>query len=86
MMRFASWNERQFHRLRWGLTMGWLLLIGSLVYDPISPHLTHAESGIPGLRLDLDRCIPVQGQCLDLGSEYGLGAPIFWGLVVPSAI
>jgi hypothetical protein len=85
-MTFGSWSEQQFHRLRWGLTVGWLLLIASLVYDPISPHLTHAETGIPGLRVDPDRCVQVQGQCLSLGPEYGLGAPIFWGLVVPAAI
>ncbi|MEN9226443.1 MAG: cyclic nucleotide-binding domain-containing protein [Thermostichus sp. HHBFW_bins_43] len=85
-MAFASWNERHFHRLRWVLTVGWLVLIASLVYDPISPLLTDAERGIPGLRVDPTRCIPVQGQCLSLETSYGLGAPVFWGLVVPAAI
>ncbi len=85
-MVFTSWSERHFHRLRWALTAGWLLLIASLVYDPISPLLTDAEQGIPGLRVDLTRCIPVQGQCLSLETSYGLGAPVFWGLIVPAAI
>ncbi|MFQ3613265.1 MAG: cyclic nucleotide-binding domain-containing protein [Cyanobacteriota bacterium] len=86
-MSWVSLSERQFHRLRWALTVAWLLLIGSLVVDPISPRLTDAQTGIPGLRVDLERCVPVQGQCVALGSaHYYLGAPIFWGLVVPSAI
>lgn len=86
-MSWVSLSERQFHRLRWALTVAWLLLIASLVVDPISPRLTDAQTGIPALRVDLERCVLVQGQCVALGSDYYyLGAPIFWGLVVPSAI
>lgn len=61
-MSWVSLSERQFHRLRWGLTVAWLLLIASLVVDPISPRLTDAQTGIPGLRVDLKRYAPVQGQ------------------------
>ncbi|MGQ9837421.1 MAG: hypothetical protein ACUVRV_05530 [Cyanobacteriota bacterium] len=41
-MFWVSLGERQFHRLRWGLTLGWLLLVVSLVVDPVSPHLKNA--------------------------------------------
>ncbi|MEN9251997.1 MAG: cyclic nucleotide-binding domain-containing protein [Thermostichales cyanobacterium HHBFW_bins_127] len=81
-------SERFFHRLRWGLTLAWLLLLASLLWDPITPHLTAADATWSPLRWDPERCILVQGQCLgvDVADGYGLGAAIFWGLVVPSAI
>ncbi|MEN9220482.1 MAG: hypothetical protein Q6K08_06705, partial [Thermostichales cyanobacterium GMQP_bins_62] len=81
-------SERFFHRLRWGLTLAWLLLLASLLWDPITPRLTAADATWSPLRWDPERCILVQGQCLgvDVADGYGLGAAIFWGLVVPSAI
>jgi hypothetical protein len=69
-MSWVSLSERQFHRLRWVLTVAWLLLIASLVVDPISPYLTGAQTGIPGLQVDPGRCVPVQGQCVALGADH----------------
>ena len=73
------------HRVRWVLTLGWLLLVVSLFYDPFSAWLTQPSNGISPLRIQPDVCVTVQGTCLE-EVPYALGAPVFWGMVVPSAI
>ncbi|MGK7927112.1 MAG: cyclic nucleotide-binding domain-containing protein, partial [Spirulina sp.] len=85
--------EKQVHFLRWLLTIGWLILIVSLFYDPVSPYLTepentwsvfHLDAGI----FDAEKCqefVTVQGKCLP-EQPYPLGAKIFWVMVVPTAI
>ena len=81
----ANVPEKVMHRVRLVLSCGWLLLIFSLFYDPISPWLTSPETNWSPLKLNLDTCIQVQGVCLE-EKPYGLGASLFWGLIVPSAI
>lgn len=78
-------SELQFRRVRWVLTIGWLVLIVSLFYDPISAQLTDSSNIYSPLRLDLDQCVEVQGSCLE-EVPYSLGAPVFWGMIIPSAI
>ncbi|MGB5897150.1 MAG: 4Fe-4S binding protein [Geitlerinemataceae cyanobacterium] len=78
-------SERFMHRVRWFLTIGWLLLIASLFYDPISPWLTASERSFSPFRLEIETCISVRGQCLEQ-HPYAIGADVFWGLVVPSSI
>lgn len=82
---FNQTSERRMHRVRWVLTVAWLTLILSLFYDPISPYLTDPNNLASPLRVNLATCVQVQGVCLEKGAYY-LGAPIFWGIVVPSAI
>ena len=82
---FSNISEKIMHRVRWLITSAWLLLIASLFYDPISPWLTAPEQKWSPLRVSADTCIQVQGVCLEQ-KPYALGAPIFWGLIVPSAI
>lgn len=77
--------EKQMHQTRWVLTIGWLILIVSLFYDPISPWLTDPNNLSSPLRATPENCIQVQNHCLQQ-EAYELGPPIFWGLVVPSAI
>ncbi|MBJ7899162.1 MAG: cyclic nucleotide-binding domain-containing protein [Cyanobacteria bacterium RI_101] len=77
--------EPILHRVRWILTSLWLLLIASLFYDPFSPWLTAPEQTWSPFRIRPDECIAVQNRCLELDA-YPLGAPVFWGLIVPSAI
>ncbi|MEP0776830.1 4Fe-4S binding protein [Microcoleus sp. ZQ-A2] len=72
------------HRVRWVITLAWLLLIASLFYDPISPWLTYPNRGSL-LQIHPEVCVPVQGKCLEL-HPYALGAPIFWGAIIPLAI
>ena len=82
---FSRISEQQMHRVRWVLTCAWLLLIASLFYDPISPLITAPNQLWSPFRIKPEDCIPVQNVCLDL-QPYPLGAPIFWGMIVPSAI
>ena len=82
---FAQIPERSMHYLRWVVTIAWLILIFSLFFDPISAKLTDTNNLSSPLRVDPDLCIKVQGVCLPQ-SSYQLGAPIFWGIVVPSSI
>lgn len=81
----ANISERQAHLSRWILTIGWLILIFSLFYDPVSAWFTQPENALSPLSLNLENCTIVQGECL-AEAPYALGAPIFWGMVVPSAI
>ena len=82
---FAKTPERQMHIVRWLLTCGWLLLIFSLFYDPISPWLTDPKNTLSPLRLAPEVCVKVQGVCLEQTS-YALGARLFWAAIVPAAI
>lgn len=77
--------ESTMHRVRWVLTIGWCLLIVSLFYDPVSAWFTEPSTVGSPLRIDLQDCVEVQGQCLE-EIPYALGAPLFWGIIVPSAI
>lgn len=77
--------EQQMHQVRWALTTLWILLILSLFYDPLTPILTDPAQTLSPLRVDPSQCIQVQGSCLEIDA-YPLGAPIFWGLVIPSSL
>ncbi|BAQ63602.1 cyclic nucleotide-binding domain-containing protein [Geminocystis sp. NIES-3709] len=82
---FNKTPEKTMHSVRWILTTAWFLIILSLFYDPISPFLTSPDNLASPLRVNLDTCVAVQGNCLEKNAYY-LGAPIFWGIVVPSSI
>ncbi|MDG2990490.1 FHA domain-containing protein [Candidatus Synechococcus calcipolaris G9] len=75
--------EKYMHLVRWSLALGWLVLITSLFYDPISEALTDPASGSP-FRLRGD-CLSFQGECKE-PIPYPMGARIFWGMVVPSVV
>ncbi|MEG3435746.1 calcium-binding protein [Pannus brasiliensis CCIBt3594] len=77
--------ERTMHRVRWTITIGWLLLIFSLFYDPISSILTEPTNYYSPLRSRPEVCIAVQGVCLS-DSPHPLGTSIFWGMIVPAGI
>ena len=82
---FSKAPERRMHLVRWLLTSGWLLLIFSLFYDPISPWLTDPKTTWSPLRISPSVCVKVQGVCLE-EKPYPIGAALFWGMIVPSAI
>ncbi|PLS69737.1 MAG: cyclic nucleotide-binding protein [Cyanobacteria bacterium M5B4] len=82
---FSKISERSMHLTRWVLTCGWLLLIASLFYDPVSQFVTAPDQLWSPFRIKPDECILVQTKCLEL-KPYPLGAPIFWGIIVPSSI
>lgn len=81
---FVQLPERRMHWIRWGLTVGWLLIIASLFYDPWTSALTASDHPWSPLRLP-DTCIQVQGKCL-AEQPYPLGTTLFWGAIVPAAI
>lgn len=82
---FAKTPEPQMHMVRWLLTCGWLLLIFSLFYDPISPWLTDPNNTLSPLGIDPEVCVKVQEVCLEQ-TPYALGARLFWTAIVPAAI
>ncbi|MDY6783059.1 MAG: 4Fe-4S binding protein [Cyanobacteriota bacterium] len=77
-------SEQKMHSVRLVLTLGWLVLIFSLFYDPVSHYLTDPNTVLSPFR-DRLACVPVQGKCLE-EAPYPMGTRIFWGMVVPSAI
>lgn len=81
---FAQQPEPRMHWVRWILTIAWLLVIGSLFYDPWTSALTKPNHPWSLLRLP-DTCVQVQGKCLS-EQPYPLGTTLFWGAIVPSAI
>lgn len=82
---FGQIAERRMHLVRWVLTSAWLLLIASLLYDPLSPWLTEPGNVWSPLRINPAICVKVQGVCLQ-EQPYALGTTIFWGVVVPCSI
>lgn len=81
---FLQLPERRMHWIRWVLTVGWLLIIASLFYDPWTSALTVSTHPWSPLRLP-DSCVQVQGECLS-EQPYPLGTTLFWGVIVPAAI
>lgn len=85
-------SESKMHIVRWVLVIGWLILIISLFYDPISYHLSDPNSLYSPFRdriitlADLPaQCVRVQGECL-AEIPYPMATRFFWGMIVPSAI
>jgi hypothetical protein len=84
-------SEKTMHRVRWALTIGWLLLIVSLFYDPITTVLTDPNTQWSPLRLnanaiaDPQRCVKIRETCIEQ-SPYAIGTVIWWSVIVPSAI
>jgi FHA domain/Cyclic nucleotide-binding domain len=83
--------EKNMHLVRWLLAIGWLTLIFSLFYDPISIHLTDPANTWspfhlhPEQYLDPESCVKVRTTCLP-EKAYGMGGRIFWAMVLPIGI
>ena len=85
-------SERKMHLVRWVLAIGWLILIVSLFYDPISHHLSDPNNLYSPFRDRLithanipDLCVRVRDECLPQ-TPYPIANRLFWGTIVPSAI
>lgn len=81
----AKVSEKVMHRVRWVLVSGWVILIASLFCNSLSNGLAKILNTVRHFNLDSETCVKVQGQCLE-GAPYALGAPIFWGIIVPASI
>ena len=82
--------EKQMHKIRWVLVLGWLVLIFSLFYDPISSTLTvpnnlNSPFVLPSEVFTPQGCVKVQGECLS-AHPYAMGARIWWTMIVPVSI
>ncbi|MGI8503465.1 MAG: FHA domain-containing protein [Hassallia sp.] len=84
-------EEKKMHLVRWLLAIGWLTLIFSLLYDPISFSFTDPTNIIspfhlhPEKYLDPSTCVKIQGVCVPQ-QPYGMGGRIFWAMVLPIGI
>jgi CRP-like cAMP-binding protein len=79
-------SERSMHSVRMVLVGSWLILIGSMFYDPFSIYLTLPNTTYSPFHLNAQAaCFPFQDTCLQM-QPYPLGARIFWGMVVPCSI
>ena len=78
-------SEKQMHRVRWVLTLGWLLLIGLIAYDPISPWLTELDNLTSPFRKDPSVCVRLQGICIQ-EQPHSIAAQVFWAMVVPAGV
>ena len=82
---FDRVSEKQMHRIRWVLTLSWLLLIVLIAYDPISPWLTEPDNLTSPFRKDLSVCIQLQGVCIQ-EQPHSIAAQVFWAMVVPAGV
>lgn len=78
-------SEKQMHRVRWVLTLGWLVLIGLIGYDPISPWLTEPDNLTSPFRKDLSVCVQLQGICIQ-EQPHSIAAQVFWAIIVPAGV
>ena len=78
-------SEKQMHRVRWILTLLWLLLIVLIAYDPISPWLTEPDNLISPFRKDPNVCVRLQGVCIK-EQPHSIAAQVFWAIIVPAGI
>ncbi len=86
----SKFPEKTIHKIRWLLAIGWLLLILSLFYDPVSAILTHPDNSsspfsLASEVLTYQECVQVQQKCL-IEQPYPIGARIWWTIIVPYSI
>lgn len=79
---FSRVDETRMRWVRGALAAGWLVLIASLFYDPITPSLTRADNLSSPFRLSGDSVL-VQGKPLEQ-APYPMGMRVFWTMVVPA--
>jgi hypothetical protein len=77
--------EKVMHRVRWVLTIGWLVLITSFFFDPITPAFTDPSNFSSPFRVDLTKCIKVRETCLPQ-QPFEMSAIIWWAMIVPCGI
>ncbi|HEY9628235.1 MAG TPA: calcium-binding protein [Coleofasciculaceae cyanobacterium] len=73
------------HRVRWLLTLGWLVLIASLFYDPITPAFTQPDNFASPFRINLEQCVKIREACLPQ-EPYSMSVLIWWAMIVPAGI
>ncbi|MDX2231145.1 MAG: hypothetical protein NW220_16025 [Leptolyngbyaceae cyanobacterium bins.349] len=84
-------SETTMHRVRWLLTIGWLTLIASFFYDPLTVFFTQPETLAspfhlrPEVYLDPEKCVKIREQCMP-EQPFAMGALMWWAMIVPAGI
>jgi hypothetical protein len=84
-------SEQKMHVIKLVLAGGWLVLILTLLYDPISLYLTDPSNLSSPFRIDPNKyldpslCVKIQGVCQP-ENPYGMGARLFWSVIIPAGL
>ncbi|MDX2239072.1 MAG: hypothetical protein NW224_00135 [Leptolyngbyaceae cyanobacterium bins.302] len=84
-------SETTMHRVRWLLTLGWLTLITSFFFDPITVFFTQPDNLAspfhlrPEIYLDPEKCVKIRETCMP-EQPFAMGALMWWAMIVPSGI
>lgn len=78
---FAGTPEKNMRIVRAVLACGWLLVIASLFWDPITPHLTRPDNLASPFHLR-GKVVEVQGRVLT-EEPYAMGNRFFWTMLIP---
>ncbi|NJL82421.1 MAG: 4Fe-4S binding protein [Chloroflexaceae bacterium] len=82
---FARVSEQRMHLVRWVLIVGWLTLITSLFWDPISKGaLTEPGGWLAPPNID-EFCVYIQGKCYEY-KPFQVGNAVFWGMIIPAGV
>ena len=77
----SSVSERQTRRVQAILFAAWLVLIASMFWDPLTPHLTEATARYSPFRIQAGSQV-IQGKPIEV-VPYTMEARIFWTMLVP---
>jgi hypothetical protein len=84
-------SEKTMHRVRWLLTLGWILLITSFFYDPITTYFTEPTNLASPFRLkpevlsNPETCPKIRDVCMDQ-PPFQMSALMWWAMIVPCGI
>lgn len=78
----ATAPETTLRAVRALLLLGWLVLLASLFWDPVTPRLTDPSNGASPFRVDDSSVVVIQGEALR-SEPYAMGNRIFWSMIVP---
>ena len=78
---FSGVKEKKMRIVRASLVFGWVVLIVSLFWDPITPQLTHQENVSSPFHLS-GKVVEVQGKVL-AEEPYEMSNRIFWTMIIP---
>lgn len=77
--------EKTMHYVRWLLTIGWIVLIISMFYDPVTPAFTQPDALASPFHLDLSRCVKIREECI-AEQPYSMTVLFWWAMIVPAGI
>ena len=84
-------SEQKMHVIKLLLASGWIVLILTLLYDPISLYLTDPSNHSSPFRIDSTKylnpslCVKIQDVC-KTENPYSLGTRLFWEMIIPAGL